>query len=115
MRKLTCVAFVILIGVSCSALTVPETEASLDGAVVAWTVIISQEEGFFLRVRQDGEVCEVLVDRPEAQFLRRLPNGSLEEAEYEDLEVGLRVRVWTTAPIACPGSGDAEVVELFVL
>lgn len=103
-----------IVTVACSGLTLPDGPPSLDGSVVVWTAVASPEEGFFLQVEDEGAICEILVRRPETRFLRRLPSGELESATADDLEQGLRVRVWTVEPINCPGSGVADAVELFV-
>lgn len=98
---------------ACTDLMVPSDPPSLDGTVLEWDAHVGEKPPFFFQLVQGGEICEVFVVEG-SDFLRRLPDGRLEEATHSDLEVGLRVRVWLAEPIACPGQGMAQVVELFV-
>lgn len=103
---------------ACGGPTVPDGRPTIDGEIVSWASIPvpagGGERTVTVRVAE-GECSELeaVVPVDGESFVVREANGSVVAALEEDLEFGLRIRVWTVEPVdSCPWSGHATVAEL---
>lgn len=101
-------------------LTVPEEPPSVEGTVLFWVSMAqppTPTPGLSIRLSTTNPVCNDItvstVTSPE-RFVKRLPDRSLEPADFGDLEEGQPIRAWTPEPVGCPYDATASMVEIEV-
>lgn len=113
MRKtLTFLGCGLLLG--CGSPSEPDSPPMIEGPIVAMGVVMASVSSPTIHVKEHAdEECGIVFGLSDAEIMRRTPGGSVEDADVEDLTVGLRVRVWARIVAeSCPGQSSADTVVI---
>lgn len=101
---------------ACHGITVPSDPASQEGIIVERdrpTSFSDDQPTIWVKDALEDECGVIYMISDETDLLLRSSIGRFSRARLGDLEVGVRVRVWTDLILtSCPGQATAEAVEI---
>lgn len=99
---------------ACGSPSEPDSPATIEGPIVARNVGLPSVSSPSIHVKEHADApCGIVFGLGDAEIMRQTGDGSVEEADVEDLTVGLRVRVWSGAVAeSCPGQSSADTVVI---
>ena len=111
-KTLTFIGCGLLLG--CGSPSEPESPAMIEGPIVAREVDLASVSRPSIHVKEHpDEECGIVFGLDDTEIMRQTARGSVEDAEVEDLRVGVRVRVWASIVAeSCPGQSSADTVVI---